>query len=58
MNNDERLQILLTVTEKCQTQENATAADVAEMMKYEAPTTEEGSCMRACLFETFGMVNI
>lgn len=54
---DERHRIFLTVAKHCKLQENATDADVEEMLKYEAPTTEEGSCLRACLFEMFGMVS-
>lgn len=53
---DDKRSIFRTVAADCRISENATDADVEEMLDYEAPTTKEGSCLRACIFEIFGMV--
>lgn len=42
---------------KCQDTEKATDADYEETIKHEVPSTDAGKCLRACLFETFGVVS-
>lgn len=53
---EERKKMLETFAKNCQAQEKATDSDYDDVMKHELPTTETGNCMRACVFEAFGMV--
>lgn len=52
------MEMMKPLVMECQAQEKATDADVAEMIKHEIPSTQEGKCFHACLQAKIGVVNI
>lgn len=49
--------MIRTMAKNCQQSENASAADMEEMVVRDMPTTPASKCLRACMMESLSLVS-
>lgn len=49
--------MFLKMAKECATKEGASSADIDELIAHKPASGKGGKCIRACLFETVGIVS-
>ena len=54
---EETKQLFIVTAQECKTKEGASEDDFSNLVVKKPPTTHEGKCLGACIFEKMGIVS-